>query len=49
MRLCAGWQPAGGAVWSRHHVSAGGRGEVHRSVRLSARSHPGRDVLHAVW
>lgn len=47
--LCAGWQSARGAVWSRHHVSVGGCREVHGSVRLPAGPHPRWNVLHSVW
>lgn len=48
LNVCAGGQQAGGAVRSWHHVCAGISGEVHGSVRLIARSDPGRNVLHAV-
>lgn len=48
LTVCAGGQQAGGAVRSWHHVCAGISGEVHGSVRLIARSDPGRNVLHAV-
>lgn len=48
LNVCAGGQQAGGAVRSWHHVYPGISGEVHGSVRLTARSDPGRNVLHAV-
>ncbi|XP_061558603.1 solute carrier family 23 member 1 isoform X2 [Phycodurus eques] len=44
-----GGQPSRGPVRRRHHVAAGMRRKVHGAVRVPARSHPGRDVLHALW
>lgn len=47
--LCAGGKQTGGAVWCRHHVTAGVSWEVHCSVCFIARSDPWRNVLHTVW
>ncbi|XP_061607446.1 solute carrier family 23 member 1 isoform X2 [Phyllopteryx taeniolatus] len=44
-----GGQPSRGPVRRRHHVAAGMRRKVHGAVRVPARSHPGRNVLHALW